>query len=99
MMYAQAKEQMMADMGLREVSDAEIFRILEGIGRLGSSLTHLPYCELRRTNEHRFGCLRLWPKFKNFGEEDLEWSAVKWRPLASFRQHKWRRLFSLVSQF
>ena len=98
MKYAEAQTQMVNDMELQAVSSGEVSRILGGIGLLGGSSKHLPYCEIKRTNSHRFGCLRLWPKYEDFGVQNVWWADLKWRPLVSFRQHKWRRLFSMASQ-
>lgn len=85
-----------ADMDQLSVKDAK--GILEAVGSLGNGLRYLPFAQLRATHQHRFGSLRLWPKFKNFLEQP-SWDTFRWRPLVSFEHHRWRRLFSLLSRF
>ena len=100
-MYGRAQQRMIREMGLEEVTGGELTRAFEGIGRMGSSLGYLPFCKLRGKGKHEFGCLRLWVKFKNFQipEEERRWEDLAWRPLVSFRGHRWRVLFSLLSKF
>ena len=100
-MYLRALEEMKA--GMDTLSPEEVSRIFEVIGRLGNGLKHLPYAALPKASCHEFGVLRLWCKLKSFkvdeGVVPLSWSAFKWRPLVSFRKHRWRRVFSLLSRF
>ena len=35
------------------------------LGRAGRRLTHLPFCSFKRMAKHKWGCLRLWPKWKS----------------------------------
>ncbi len=65
---------------------------------MGNGLFHLPFCELRGRGAHEFGCLRLWIKKKSFADLTT-WEELKWRPLVSFRKHRWRKLFSLLSRW
>jgi hypothetical protein len=96
--YGKALRQMTYDMQLTEVQGAKLNRINENIGTLGSMLSYLPFCQLRPTSAHRFGAMRLWVKLKVFESEILGWNSLKWRPLVSYRQHKWRKLYAMTSR-
>ena len=100
MMYGKELRRMTMEMGLQEVTGTELTRAFEGLGRLGSSIGHLPFCRLRGKGQHESGCLRLWAKLKNFqvAEEERRWEDLAWRPLVSFRGHRWRILFSMLSK-
>ena len=99
-MYGKAQQRMVRELGLEEVTGSELTRTFERIGRLGSALGHLPFCKLQGKGKHEFWGLRLWVKFKNMQipEEERRWDDLAWRPLVSFRGHRWRTLFSLLSK-
>ncbi len=72
--------------------------INDSVPTLGARLAHLPYSRLRAAGTHRFGVLRAYLKSKSF--YDLQtWTACRWRPLVSYRQHRWRVLLGLLSRF
>ena len=96
MQYAKAMKEI--GQGMKVVDLEKLTRIFEEVSRRENTLRHLPFCQLRPKGKHRFGCLRGWVKKKSFME--LEgWASLRWRPLVSFREHRWRRLFSLLSRF
>ena len=68
---------------MEELEPEDAQKVFSEIGRLGNGLHHLPFCQLRKTEEHRFGALRLWPKKKTFAELTA-WEDLKVRPLVSF---------------
>ncbi len=86
------------EMGLKDVSGWSIWKALEGIGRMAMALRYLPFCQCRKAKEHRYGCLRLWPKAKSVRNPKRSWKTLTFRPLVSYRQHRFRRLFSMVSR-
>ena len=83
---------------MNELSIDEAKRVYDEIGTAATGLRHLPYSSLRKTESHRFGCLRLWPKLKNF-KDTIKLDTLKYRPLVSYERHRWRRVLSLLSQF
>ena len=84
---------------MRELSLEESKQVFDRIGTAECGLRHLPYSNLRKTAHHRFGCLRLWPKLKVFRGKKTAWEDFKWRPLVSFKKHRWKRVLALLSQF
>ncbi len=84
--------------GMEELDAEQTERIFDRIGTAAQGLFYLPYVSLKKTCKHEFGCLRLWPKLKSFKEEK-NIDDYKWRPLVSYRKHKWRKLLSLLSKF
>ena len=85
--------------GMRRLSGPEAKAVFNRIGTAGCGLRHLPFSNLRKTAHHRFGCLRLWPKLKVFRHGKPLWEDFKWRPLVSFKRHRWKRVLGLLSQF
>jgi hypothetical protein len=95
-MYGKVLEELSA--GMEDVPTNMINRVFARIGAAGQTLRHLPFAALRGAATHKFGCLRGWVKKKSFTEE-MSWSTLKWRPLVSFREHRWRKLLSLLSRY
>jgi hypothetical protein len=87
----------MAD-GMKKLSGIETSSIFNEIGIIGNQLSHLPFASLRRTSTHEFGVLRHWPKMKS-AKTSAEFADYKWRPLVSFRKHRWRKVLALVSKW
>ncbi len=83
---------------MKELSTDETQKVYDEIGIAANGLDHLPFAQLRKTKHHEFGMLRLWPKQKTFLQES-RWNEYKWRPLVSFRKHRWRRVLSLFSRW
>ncbi len=84
--------------GMDDLDAEEIATINQDIPTIGARLGHLPFCKLRASKTHRFGALRAYLKAKSF-ESLVDWGGLKWRPLISFRKHRWRVLLSMVSRF
>lgn len=53
----------------------------------GQRSHHLPFCRLQLVRRHKFGRLRLWPKYKALGPSLAEWTEVSYRPLISHFGH------------
>ena len=83
---------------MEQVPDHILAHISASIPTLGACLSHLPYSRLRAAHTHKFGVLRAYLKSKSF--YDLQsWIDCRWRPLVSYRQHRWRILLGLLSRF
>ena len=97
MKYAETVESLLENM--EDVQGPTLNKIFEKIGTAASVLRHLPYCGLK-AKKHRFGCLRAWIKYKSFAEWDgKKWTDLKFRPLVSYKSHRWKKLFTMVSRF
>lgn len=96
-MYGEALDRMKEEMGLKKVPEEKRRWIALYFGEMGNLLRHLPFGGFQKKG-HEFGCLRLWLKYKNFKNKDRTWDTLGWRPLVSYRRHRYRRLFSLVSR-
>ena len=81
-----------------ELPQEEAERIFDQIGIAANHLNHLPFAQLRKTHYHEFGRLRLWPKLKSF-RNPPSWEEMSYRPLVSYRRHRWRKLLAFLSQF
>ncbi len=87
--------------GMKRLTKHEAKEVFDRIGTAACGLKHLVYSNLKKTKFHRFGVLRLWPKFKSFkGNEGSKprWSDMKWRPLVSYKKHRWRKVLALLSR-
>ena len=67
------------------------------IRNIYNELKHLPFCNLMK-GKHKFGVLQGWIKFKCL-KDDMTWQDVKMRPIVSYKNHRWRKLFTLMSAF
>ena len=95
-MYKHAEEQFAE--ALEELDEEARRSAYAEIGSLGTGLEHLPFCHLKHTSTHEYGTLRLWIKLKNF-QNLPEWTEMRYRPLISYRRHRWRRAFSMLSRY
>lgn len=82
---------------MEEISETKLNNILDRLARAGGLFKHLPYSNLRRFQHHKVGTLALWPKYKTLGSKT--WDGAKWRPLASYAGHRFKRLFNLASRW
>ena len=92
---------------MEKVQDGLLPRVFHNVAVLGNGLHHFPFAELRGRRARKFGSLRLWIKKKSFdvwdkkedGGDEMKGEDLKWRPLVSFREHRWRKLLSMVSRW
>ena len=82
---------------LMAISEDRMEKLRADIFLFNEKLKHLPYSKLKKGG-HVMGCLRGWIKYKSLVDPQC-WDELKWRPLVSYRNHRWRRVLSLVSQW
>ena len=96
--YRHCAETYMSSTSSTKLTDADVAEFRHDFFVWPNALHCLPYCRFRRGHRHRFGSLSLHVKAKVLFPRVTEWSAMKFRPLVSYKQHHWKRLLRIACQ-
>lgn len=78
----------------------EEMRRHERLPMLHAVFKHFPYAKLRRSREHMFPTLKLWPKYRSVETQyPRSWSEVSWRPISSYSRHHLKRPLAQAGRF